>query len=112
MSASVPTSPSALKSAVLVHGSEGQLPLRHAKKDSMSASVPTSPSQLKSAVPQVGPVWQGLGVVAELRGCTSRLSSKSLKFSLESWQPLSLRSSEVEAPARSMVKPAPSKHEA
>src|SRR6185436_19501417 len=53
MSASVPTSPSALKSALLVHGAEGQLPAMQAKKDSMSASVPVSPSQLKSAEPQL-----------------------------------------------------------
>ena len=52
MSASVPTSPSPLKSAPLVHGALGQVPARQAKNDSMSASVPTSPSQLKSALPQ------------------------------------------------------------
>src|SRR5262245_56816138 len=54
MSASVPTSPAPLKSAVLVQGGLGQLPPRQAKKDSMSASVPTSPSQSKSALPQGG----------------------------------------------------------
>src|SRR5437868_3000537 len=52
MSASVPRSPSALKSAVLVQGGGGHWPERQAKKASMSASVPMSPSQLKSAVPQ------------------------------------------------------------
>src|SRR5437899_6024438 len=50
MSASVPTSPSPLKSAVVLQGGGGQVPARHAKNASMSASVPTSPSQLKSAV--------------------------------------------------------------
>src|SRR3954465_4988063 len=55
MSASVPTSPSLLKSAELGQGGAGQLPARHAKKASMSASVPVSPSQLKSAEPQAGP---------------------------------------------------------
>src|SRR5438874_3089249 len=54
ISASVPTSPSALKSAVELHGVAGQFPARHAKKASISASVPTSPSQLKSALPQPG----------------------------------------------------------
>src|SRR5262245_38764267 len=48
MSPSVPTSPSALKSALLEHGGGGQFPARHAKNASMSASVPTSPSQSKS----------------------------------------------------------------
>src|SRR5262249_2292968 len=52
MSASVPTSPSALKSAVPQVSQ--QLPPRHAKNASMSASVPTSPSLLKSALPQGG----------------------------------------------------------
>src|SRR5947209_4498191 len=47
MSASVPTSPSALKSAV--PQAVQQLPARQAKKASMSASVPMSPSLLKSA---------------------------------------------------------------
>src|SRR2546423_8572443 len=47
MSASVPISPSPLKSAE-PHEAQ-QLPARHAKNDSMSASVPTSPSLLKSA---------------------------------------------------------------
>src|SRR4051812_5328000 len=51
MSASVPTSPSALKSAEFAHGASGHVPDRHAKNASMSPSVPTSPSQLKSAVP-------------------------------------------------------------
>src|SRR4051812_41219679 len=46
ISASVPTSPSRLKSA-LAHVVQ-QLPARQAKKASMSASVPTSPSPLKS----------------------------------------------------------------
>src|SRR5205814_8836819 len=52
MSASVPISPSALKSAepqVLQ-----QLPPRQAKKASMSASVPMSPLPSKSAVLQLG----------------------------------------------------------
>src|SRR6185369_8597474 len=52
MSASVPESPSALKSAVEVQGAAGQFPAMQAKNASMSASVPTSPSQLKSAEPQ------------------------------------------------------------
>src|ERR1051325_9211729 len=52
MSASVPTSPSLLKSA-LPHAAQ-QLPATHAKKISMSASVPTSPSLLKSAEQYVG----------------------------------------------------------
>ena len=52
ISASVPTSPSPLKSALLVQGGAGQVPAMQAKKASMSASVPTSPSQLKSALPQ------------------------------------------------------------
>src|SRR5215471_7498650 len=50
MSASVPVSPSPLKSA-LPQVSQ-QLPARHAKKASISASVPVSPSPLKSALPQ------------------------------------------------------------
>src|ERR1051325_6376652 len=54
MSASVPMSPSALKSALAWQGAAGQAPARHEKKASMSASVPTSPSQLKSALPQEG----------------------------------------------------------
>src|SRR4051812_5689797 len=54
MSASVPISPSELKSALLVQGAAGQLPARQRKKASMSASVPMSPSQLKSALPQGG----------------------------------------------------------
>src|SRR5262245_6172659 len=52
MSASVPTSPSPLKSAVEAHGAEGHVPARQAKKLSISASVPTSPSQSKTAEPQ------------------------------------------------------------
>src|SRR3954466_13074882 len=52
MSASVPVSPSLLKSALLVRGAAGQFPAKHAKNASISASVPTSPSQLKSALPQ------------------------------------------------------------
>src|SRR5205807_7713206 len=55
MSASVPTSPSPLKSLLLGQGGGGQLPARQAKNASISASVPTSPSQLKSAVPQPPP---------------------------------------------------------
>ena len=55
MSASVPTSPSPLKSAEFVQGAAGQVPDRHAKKALMSASVPMSPSQLKSAEPQRSP---------------------------------------------------------
>src|SRR5262245_50869478 len=55
MSASVPTSPSPSKSAVLVQGAEGQLPAMQAKKASISESVPTSPSQLKSTEPQREP---------------------------------------------------------
>jgi hypothetical protein len=54
MSASVPMSPSPLKSAELVHGGGGQMPERQEKKALMSESVPMSPSQLKSAVPQAG----------------------------------------------------------
>ncbi len=54
MSASVPMSPSPLKSAEFVQGAAGQDPARQAKKAEMSESVPMSPSQLKSAVPQVG----------------------------------------------------------
>src|SRR5262245_30866667 len=54
MSASVPMSPSLLKSAVLVHGGLGQVPPRQAKKASMSGSLPMSPSQSKSALPQGG----------------------------------------------------------
>src|SRR2546421_12125193 len=64
MSASVPTSPSPLKSAELVHGAAGQVPAKHEKNDSMSASVPTSPSQLKSAVPHVGAAGQKEGPVS------------------------------------------------
>src|SRR5262245_13213006 len=56
MSASVPVSPSELKSALLVQGAAGQVPARHAKKASMSESVPVSPSQLKSALPHPPPV--------------------------------------------------------
>src|ERR1044071_278260 len=52
ISASVPKSPSALKSALLVQGSGGHVPARQEKNASMSASVPRSPSQLKSALPQ------------------------------------------------------------
>src|SRR5882724_1702738 len=48
MSASVPVSPSPLKSAEPQVGQ--QLPARQAKKASMSASVAVSPSRLKSAV--------------------------------------------------------------
>src|SRR5436190_3653367 len=49
MSASVPRSPSPLKSGLQV----GQhVPDRQEKKSSMSASVPISPSPLKSALPQ------------------------------------------------------------
>src|SRR5262249_7443938 len=54
ISASVPMSPSRLKSAVLVQGAAGQLPAMQAKNDSMSASVPVSPSQLQSAEPHCG----------------------------------------------------------
>src|SRR5215831_4116069 len=54
MSPSVATSPSPLKSALLMQGGAGQFPARHAKNDSMSASVAVSPSQLKSADPQGG----------------------------------------------------------
>ena len=54
MSASVPVSPSWLKSALLVQGGGGQAPERQAKKAEMSESVPMSPSQLKSAEPQQG----------------------------------------------------------
>src|SRR3954447_15039316 len=54
MSASVPVSPSALKSAEPLHGAAGQVPARQRKNASMSASVPMSPSQLKSALPHVG----------------------------------------------------------
>src|SRR3954468_10973159 len=57
ISASVPMSPSALKSAELVQGAPGHEPERQAKKASMSESVPMSPSQLKSALPQEG--WSG-----------------------------------------------------
>ncbi len=46
MSASVPVSPSWLKSALLVQGAVGQSPDRQAKNDEMSWSVPVSPSQL------------------------------------------------------------------
>src|SRR5262249_40882267 len=55
MSASVPMSPSWLKSAELVQGGWGQVPAMHRKKASMSASVPTSPSQLKSGESQPPP---------------------------------------------------------
>src|SRR5947208_2520984 len=54
MSASVATSPSALKSAESQVGQ--QLPAMHAKKASISASVAVSPSWLKSAEPQQGNV--------------------------------------------------------
>src|SRR5262245_33109406 len=54
MSASVPISPSLLKSASLSQGGLGQVPAMQAKKASISASVPMSPSQLKSALPQGG----------------------------------------------------------
>src|SRR5436190_1999543 len=56
MSESVPISPSPLKSALLMQGSDGHVPARQAKNASMSASVPTSPSQLKSMVPQKWPL--------------------------------------------------------
>jgi len=59
MSASVPMSPSWLKSALLVHGAAGQFPPRHVKNDSMSASVPTSPSQLKSGLSHWGSQTSG-----------------------------------------------------
>src|SRR5436309_1198437 len=58
MSASVPTSPSWLKSAELVQGAAGQWPAMHAKKDSISRSVPVSPSQLKSAESQAAGLVQ------------------------------------------------------
>src|SRR4051812_7480731 len=61
-SASVPTSPSLLKSALFAHGGIGQLPARQAKKLSISASVPTSPSQLKSALPQTSTRRLGVGI--------------------------------------------------
>src|SRR5688572_8305153 len=54
MSASVPESPSALKSAPPEKHVGQQLPARHAKNASISASVPKSPSPLKSEVPQAG----------------------------------------------------------
>src|SRR3954462_4255347 len=52
MSAAVPISPSALKSAPCGSQVGQQVPERHAKNASMSASVPMSPSPLKSALPQ------------------------------------------------------------
>src|SRR5262245_52275675 len=85
MSASVPTSPSALKSAVLWQGDAGQLPARHAKKASMSESVPTSPSQLKSAVPHDGMVAMKMP------------DEPSVKLRQNASWPLSLR--EVERPS-------------
>src|SRR5262245_35576014 len=85
MSASVPTSPSALKSALLRQGHAGQLPARHAKNASMSASVPTSPSQLKSASPQAGMV------------ATNTPEEPSVNASEKTTCPLSLR--HVERPS-------------
>src|SRR5262245_40905158 len=95
MSASVPMSPSPLKSALLGQGGAGQLPPMQAKKASMSASVPTSPSQLKSALPQVGCGGsQVLGATVENSSEKARilpLSPRALSTACSCQGPLGLR---------------------